>query len=440
MTGGEQSEETVRNRVLDRFGDPAAVARKLWFDWMWEKIMNQRILVAVCVLMAVISAVAFGLAWASLTRQQDMIAAWQEQQKMFERLLAESQKTQAPSEWNPVELRFVKGKEDGPAAIGIKVSMSIQAKDTGIPPMEAVSDERGIVRFERVRYGTYEVWIKNTVNEFVLLNLAVQPGQSLTRTFVCPGTPPAPTKVTVHIAWPTELAKEPIWCRFRQNAVCRPVTGTTWLFSHHMVESNSGQLMISPNGEVMTGDNLERPYERGQSMPKGPYRLSTAYIYMGEGNSRRADIENASSTIEWPGDDYRITDMEVLVPHEKLFSVIALAKQTPSQIDRGAYGRSSITRQRALIRHFNGITLKSGDWSYRIEPGKDDNPGTLWLTPTADAIEKVRAALAEIEQARQTAEKARAELEEKQRPAAEVQTKEAGEESKSAAEDVEKKE
>ena len=40
---------TARQRVLERFGDPAAVARRLWLDAMRGRIMSQRILVVCCV-------------------------------------------------------------------------------------------------------------------------------------------------------------------------------------------------------------------------------------------------------------------------------------------------------------------------------------------------------------------------------------------------------
>src|SRR5688500_15156868 len=97
LAAAPQTEDAIRHRVLDRFGDPAAVACKLWFDWMWEKIMTQRILVGVCVVMAIVSCVALGLAWTSLDRQQNLMATWQstsetqmrDQQKLFERLLAQ---------------------------------------------------------------------------------------------------------------------------------------------------------------------------------------------------------------------------------------------------------------------------------------------------------------------------------------------------------------
>ena len=54
---------TARQRVLERFGDPAAVARRLWLDAMKGKIMTQRILVACCVLLTLISLSLAGMMW-----------------------------------------------------------------------------------------------------------------------------------------------------------------------------------------------------------------------------------------------------------------------------------------------------------------------------------------------------------------------------------------
>ena len=55
--------QTARQRVLERFGDPAAVARRLWLDAMKGKIMTQRILVACCVLLTLISLSLAGMMW-----------------------------------------------------------------------------------------------------------------------------------------------------------------------------------------------------------------------------------------------------------------------------------------------------------------------------------------------------------------------------------------
>jgi len=42
--------EQAQQNVLSRFGDPARLARKLWYDAMWEKIMSQRMMLAALVL------------------------------------------------------------------------------------------------------------------------------------------------------------------------------------------------------------------------------------------------------------------------------------------------------------------------------------------------------------------------------------------------------
>jgi hypothetical protein len=78
-------------------------------------------------------------------------------------------------------------------------------------------------------------------------------------------------------------------------------------------------------------------------------------------------------------------------------------------------------RVQAGRHYFYGFRLSVTDWSYRIERGTDDKPGTLWLTPTDEAVKTVRAALVEIDPAREAAEKARVEFEKKYRAEQEQQ-------------------
>src|SRR5687768_7007589 len=46
--------DEARAGVLQRFGDPQQVARQLWFDALKEKLMSQRIMLALTAAMAVI--------------------------------------------------------------------------------------------------------------------------------------------------------------------------------------------------------------------------------------------------------------------------------------------------------------------------------------------------------------------------------------------------
>ena len=63
---------TARQRVLERFGDPAAVARRLWLDAMRGRIMSQRILVVCCVLLTAVSLAMVFIMWnqVELTRRR----------------------------------------------------------------------------------------------------------------------------------------------------------------------------------------------------------------------------------------------------------------------------------------------------------------------------------------------------------------------------------
>jgi hypothetical protein len=456
LAEGPQTEEAVRERVLDRFGDPAAVARKLWLDWMWEKIMTQRILVGLCVLMAVVSCVALGLAWQSLSRQQDLIATWQEtsqsqiaeQQKLFERLLDQSQKTAAaaasrglaPSDWNPVELRFVLGKEGGPPAAGIKVDVSIEASETGIPPMLGTSNEKGVVRFERVRYGKYTVRVHNTAGESLLTRFTLQPGESLTRTIICPDPPTVPSKVVARIAWPEDLRERSLWFRVERN-VKRLVAEKEWSPPAPLIprELDDGyppgpELVVLPNGDMVAANRLLSGVTGGSSgrgRRGGLGARATDWtgvrdVLPTSVSMRRAGAESIKelAAIDWPGNDYRIPSVEILRPYGELTSI----EQLRMAVAESRTGGTPPPRS-GVARSFNAMTLPSADWAYHIEPGESDKPGTLVLTPTAEAVEKVRAALAEIERAKEAeskgAEKAetKAETEAKKEESAEVERK-----------------
>jgi hypothetical protein len=96
--------------------------------------------------------------------------------------------------------------------------------------------------------------------------------------------------------------------------------------------------------------------------------------------------EKWSEGMDWPGSQYVIRRLEVLIPTPRISSI----EELPQASERPV----------SIRQFFYGIDLPAADWSYRIEPGTEDKPGTLWLTPTAEAVEKVRAALAEIEPAK----------------------------------------
>src|SRR5579872_6354763 len=74
--------EQAHQNVLARFGDPARLARKLWFDAMWEKIMTQRWMLAALVVMVLISVGSMGLTWFLVVQAGQVNQALLEQSRM----------------------------------------------------------------------------------------------------------------------------------------------------------------------------------------------------------------------------------------------------------------------------------------------------------------------------------------------------------------------
>lgn len=70
-TGNDR--QTVWKRVVSRFGDPGQVARTLYWQAMWSRVMQQRALMAVSASMLIIGMLMVGLMWTMLQRQQDLL-------------------------------------------------------------------------------------------------------------------------------------------------------------------------------------------------------------------------------------------------------------------------------------------------------------------------------------------------------------------------------
>src|SRR3954451_19581562 len=117
---------SAKAHVLERFGDPAAVARRLWFDAMKGKIMSQRILVSCCVFLTLLSLTLAGFMMAQLEQSRRMAAmilarereqaraAHAAQEQMLKQLAAMSKAVENPraSDWIPVSFKLTQETYD----------------------------------------------------------------------------------------------------------------------------------------------------------------------------------------------------------------------------------------------------------------------------------------------------------------------------------------
>ena len=112
LRGGGDVQRAHR-AVLDRFGDPAAVARTLWFQAMQGKLMAQKLLITVLCLAAAAAVGSTVVVWQLVQTNQTATAALladsrTAQAALLERLAAAENRPawSANPEWNPIVLRF----------------------------------------------------------------------------------------------------------------------------------------------------------------------------------------------------------------------------------------------------------------------------------------------------------------------------------------------
>ena len=125
---------TARARVLDRFGDPATMARRLWLEAMRGKFMLQRALIATCLVVTLVSLSLAGVLWVHGTqtarqlaeaerRMAESLAQAQSTNKdMLNKLSEMSEAIRHPRspDWNPVTFKLTEETPDGPPVAASK--------------------------------------------------------------------------------------------------------------------------------------------------------------------------------------------------------------------------------------------------------------------------------------------------------------------------------
>ncbi|HWL10427.1 MAG TPA: hypothetical protein VNQ76_18630 [Planctomicrobium sp.] len=188
----------AQTNVLQRFGNPAKVARKLWWDAMWEKIMMQRITL-VASLLSVIFVACIGVIVARTTErvkdsQQFLLA----QQKLFNESVLEQLKTVTqpnvvPNEWVPLEV-LLRDESDQPVQGTVYIRTDDKTSQHPQINLNAKTNERGIAQMGQIPWGNYQFGV-------VLDDLKIQttwkelirPGTSPEMKIICPVSVPEPT-------------------------------------------------------------------------------------------------------------------------------------------------------------------------------------------------------------------------------------------------------
>ncbi|MEX1098162.1 MAG: hypothetical protein WED34_19115 [Planctomycetales bacterium] len=215
--------ELAHRKVLERFGDPRKVARQLWFDALKEKIMSQRIMLALASVMTLACLAAAGLVWYAIDSGSTAIAALVEQnrqaseaaQKVNQALLASLQSpsvaTAGPQPLDLVlfRLHLVTGNKDVPLPPGFEATLT----DGQSEPIKAKIGPDGVADFGLVAPGrSYALVVASPFGQnYHRHHMELRPGDRIDAELQCPTALPLKTDVYVWVDWPEDLRKKKLW-------------------------------------------------------------------------------------------------------------------------------------------------------------------------------------------------------------------------------------
>lgn len=363
--------ELAQRNVVARFGDPARLARKLWYEAMWEKIMSQRLMLVAMAVVVLVSAGSMGLTWFVVVQAGQVNQVLLEQNRaaneaMLAKLTALNNTGSSPvksMEWTSLKVRLSTEKPGG-APVG-EIPLTLQGQILAVgstTSMVRTTNADGIAEFGFVRPGQYildfempwgDSMESSQSNSILTIGfsgqlLTVLPGDPQTVEIICP-TKPEEAEIRVTVDWPSDLAGRGLWlvCDFVGSP--RELGGQKWSqkgvnAARYVVVDPSGQMAnpdMRPFGDDSTRDNPSFFREDGQTGfyieeelrhyvgasksfvdSPGIYRylkpdsrgITSGYNYGGDENARARlwlPKTTAGTRLKWPAGTYKIAHFAV---------------------------------------------------------------------------------------------------------------------------------
>jgi hypothetical protein len=245
--------------------------------------------------------------------------------------------------------------------------MALKGGSAGLPTHSAESDAQGRIRFEKVRYGTYSVSLTLRQSFLGTTDLSIPPGEPLTRTIVLPSQD-KPFSTVIKVQWPQDIAARSPQIVFGKDSLQPhlPHPGFQdpiyWSSIQSESKSRAPVIWVDNAGGVFSRDGGFIYKDRVLKPTHGPGFLSRVTL--------RASFD-PTSELEWPGKEFQVTGMWVVVPLTKLDA-------KPVSDER-----------------FATIRINSSDWNHQFS--SESGRTTLVLTPTEDANTQIREGFAAID-------------------------------------------
>lgn len=197
----------ARQRVLDKFGDPREVARKLWVQAMWSRIMSQRITLGLLALTTAACLLLAGLMWRTTQQSQQVNAMLLEQMAA----LVAASRTPAPVPPTPdatLKVRLFNGEKGGrPPKWATVIVVGTHLNNASIQGQR--DGASGLVEFGVLPPGAYEVGVQTPRGE-ATRTVKVLRGEPHVEEFVCPDEAGQQVDVVIECDLPEDLKKRDV--------------------------------------------------------------------------------------------------------------------------------------------------------------------------------------------------------------------------------------
>jgi hypothetical protein len=352
----------ARRRVIERFGDPAAVARRLWLDAMRGRIMTRRFVIATCLVVSLASLSVAGVMWRQTAQvQRDSARAVAEairlmsdqsekarasQQALLEQLheMSETIRSTKSLDWNPVSIKLTEETADGPPVAGAEITLTEWQFGGGSGQggtasawnevATRVTDRSGIADLGLVRPGDYSFHVTRSWDqgsELASGQFKIEPGSRIDKRIVCPKVPLGRVPVRVRLAWPADLAKEnlALYATFTPEPITRGEL--SWTISDDRPSDRSSGLGRSrmPRSGAMPAARRSVLLGPGTAMAQVRPSREAAYLWTSPmspvpsrwlraevSSSDLREIKELAEAIEFEQGTYRLSGILVLRPSQ----------------------------------------------------------------------------------------------------------------------------
>ncbi len=355
IQGGDEA--SAKERVLSRFGDPREIARKLWFQAMWSKIMSQRIAVGSALFSMVVCAVLVGMmGW--MLHQQQLSAALQQKAnaELMERivgLIKPAQPVETSSDSEPqkshLQVKVTIDTQDGPPASRCTLTVKKQPElgwpvSNGGDAQQFTLDPSGMADCGLTEPGRFEVTIRTQFNELATSTFTIPSHQDHLEHVVVPGKMPELTKVVFRVddlPDDLDLSSLGLVMRLRPRG-SRTVAGRAWRATGRWPDVSMPLLLLGKD------KNLTIAVEPESSSPT--YSGNDRWI---------VPIDDVIRHGKW------VSSEEWLVPAGEYEAQFGLAKLKPDPVDYGYWNGLDGTG-----RTSTSVWLRKNSVTFNLESGK----------------------------------------------------------------------